>query len=382
MKKIWIILFGFSVFILSACFPTGAPNNASDSAHLKASKDSAATETTPSFIDTKLEENLIVKADVTRADSGKLKSSSVTLQAFDEDSIIKEFLENKPIKDTYENNNELFPEYKEKYFEVSDGSYLSLDLGAIRYVDVYYDEREYDTVISGTSFFIRSDIKNVFQQTSLNNLSKDKAIDTVRTVASKAGISPLGEPEVFALDFKTLENEWEDYEGKHGAHPKKWEQTDEAYLVIFPVVYDNIAVTNKGYLSANNQIPAIGSRIMGVVHQDDLIYFTCRGIYEMEETIKENITPISVDMALEKVKNKYKDTLLTDPIHISHIALEYVPTVSSSEGIGYELIPAWVFTAQQETTYTDQKGTSTISADFTIIINAETGEEIRIGGEQ
>lgn len=83
------------------------------------------------------------------------------------------------------------------------------------------------------------------------------------------------------------------------------------------------------------------------------------------------------------VKNKYKDILLTDPIRISHIALEYVPTVSNNDGMAYQLVPVWVFTALQKATYNDpKKGEVEDDSEFTIMINAETGKEIRIGGEQ
>lgn len=170
---------------------------------------------------------------------------------------------------------------------------------------------------------------------------------------------------------------------KDGSHPRQWEKDDEAYAVIFPISYDKINITNKGYFSLNSSsgIPVIGSRILGIVNKDGLIYMTANGIYDIGETVKEKIKPISIEKAITKLQDKYKDTLLTDLVTISKIALEYVPVIAENKGIEYELVPCWVFTANQEITVTDSKGTSQSSSEFSIIFNAETGEEILIGGE-
>ncbi|PLR77951.1 hypothetical protein CU633_07960 [Bacillus sp. V3-13] len=377
MKKIVILLLCVSSFVLSACFPKGEQKDSSGSVSVD-----TPNGTTPNFMDMELDENLMVEADITCTDNKNLKISSISLKNFDEDQIKKTFLKNKTIAETHENNNELFPEYKDKYFQLSDESYLIMELGSIRYTDVFYSDRSYDDVISGSTYFIRSDLKDVYKETTLDNINKNDAIEKVRNAANEVGISQLGEPEVIALDFETLESEWEDYETKDGGHPRKWEKDDEAYIVIFPVVYDNITITNKGYSNANNQMSVIGSRIMGVVNKDGLIFFTGSGIYELGETLNDNITPISLETALGKVKNKYKDVLITDPIVISKIALEYVPVMSNTKAIKYELIPAWVFTAKQDVTFNEKGGTFKASAEFTIMINAETGQELRIGGER
>lgn len=375
MKKIVILLLCIFSFLLNGCFPSG--NQKSSSGSVVPNTHNAAT---PSFIDMELDKNLIIKANITNTDDKNLKISSISLKKFDEEQIKKTFLKNKKIVENHENANPLFPEYVSKYFELSDGSYLMIELGSIRYEDIFFSDRTYDNVISGSTYFVRSDLKDIYKKAMLDNINKDEAIEKVRNAANEAGISQLGNPEVIALDFETLKSQWEDYEGKGGEHPRKWEKDDEAYVVIFPVIYEGTNITNKGYINPNNQIPVIGSRILGVVNKEGLISLTFNGIYEIGETLKENVAPISLETAIEKVKNKYKDILLTDPIVISKIALEYVPTVSNTGAIKYELTPAWVFTGKQDITSKDKKGTFKTSADLTIIINAETGQELCTGG--
>ena len=379
MKKVAILsVFIFSVLLSACSFPTGEQKEPSSSLKLNNPKS-----TTPKFVNIKLDKNLSVKADIIGANAKNLKTNTIFLKNFDEEQTKKVFLKNKKVVKTNEVVNWLFPEYKDKFFDFSDGSYLTKQYGSLVYSTPYFEDREYDNVLSGTTYFIRSDLKEVFNKTTLENIDKNIAIETVKNAANGVGISNLGKPEVVALDLKTLESEWEDYETKNGVPPRKWEKADEAYAVIFPVVYDNINITNKGYANPANQMNATGSRIMGVVTKGGLIYFTASGIYEVGKILKEKITPITLETALAKVKNKYKNVLLTDPVRVSKIALEYVPTVSNDKALNYKLVPAWVFSAKQETTVNDKKGdTFKTSAEFTILINAETGQEIRSGGER
>ena len=70
MKKIVILLVYISIssFVLSACFPTNEQKDSSGSVNLNITKDS-----TPNFIDIELDNNLIVKANITGIDSKKLR---------------------------------------------------------------------------------------------------------------------------------------------------------------------------------------------------------------------------------------------------------------------------------------------------------------------
>ncbi len=380
MKKIiFFLLFCLSPFILTACFPEGEKNSNSSEEIKLDQKDG----TTPEFIEEKIENNLVIKARVVGFDYVNLKRSSISLKAFDEEKVKDIFLVDNTIIETNEVQNGFFPEYTDKYFELSNDASLSLEMGSVTYRTPFYMNREYDSVISNTTYFVRDDLENVFKANSLEHISKEDAINQVKETAEELGINDLGIPQVLSLDLKTLEQEWEDYEMKDGSHPRKWEKDDEAYAVIFPISYDKINITNKGYFSLNSSsgIPIIGSRILGIVNKDGLIYMTANGIYDIGETVKQNIKPISIEKALTKLQDKYKDTLLTDLVTISKIALEYVPVISENKGIEYELVPCWVFTANQEITVTDSKGTSQSSSEFSIIFNAETGEEILIGGE-
>ncbi|MFP7471198.1 hypothetical protein [Niallia sp. Man26] len=376
MKKIWLLLLCTFLVVLSGCFPTGEQNAASDSKQANKSN-----EPTPDNLDVELDKNLLVKADIAGGENKDYPSLSISPKDFKNDPLKQELVNNKELTDTFENNNEIKPDYKDVYFEFTDGSYMSIELGTVRFEDSFYSDREYSDVIYGAKPNIRSDLHDIYKKTALENINSNDAIEKVKKAANEYGITNLGNPDVIALDLETLENEWEDYEQKDGGHPRKWEKADEAYVVTFPVVHNNLIITNKGYFSNAAEIPVIGSRIVGVVNKDGIIALTLDGIYDTGKTIQNKVNPISLEDALNMVENKYKDVILTDPITISKIALEYVPIVSKQDSISYKLTPAWVFTAKQDVTSSDEKGTNTASDYFTIIIDADTGQELRIGSD-
>jgi hypothetical protein len=377
LKKLVFLIMCLTLIVLTACFPTGEQKDSSSTVLLNETEGSR-----PISIDRELEENLYVKGEVNWPEVERFKSRQVSLKMkFDVKKDLGPLLKNKQIKETREVNNGMFKNHKDTFISFADGSYLSIQYGRVRYSDTIFQEREYENVISGSTYFIRPDLREVFKKNELEGLDKNNAIQQVKNALTGLGIDKLGDPDVIALDFETLDSEWEDYETKDGSEPRKFKKEDEAYLVIYPVVSDGIKITTTGYFNPDNQIDAIGSRVMGVVSKDGLLLLQVSGIYDKGDIVNDNINPISLETALKKVKNKYKNIMIEDPILISKISLEYVPIVASTDTIKYVLAPAWVFQGKQDKTMDDKKGgTIQVSDDFTILINAETGEEIRSGG--
>lgn len=208
MKKIIYFLFlCLSSFILTACFPEGEKNSNS-SEEIKLDQQDG---TTPEFIEEKIENNLVIKARVVGFDHVNLKRSSISLKAFDEEKVKDIFLVDNTIIETNEVQNGFFPEYTDKYFELSDDTSLSLEMGSVTYRTPFYMNREYDSVISNATYFVRDDLESVFKANSLEHISKEDAINQVKETAEELGIDDLGMPQVISLDLKTLEQEWEDY---------------------------------------------------------------------------------------------------------------------------------------------------------------------------
>lgn len=380
MKKALPFLLCLCLLALQGCFPTGKPNVPPGTASSAAS--GAASEATPSAVDKTLDSNLIVKAPVRAAEAKTLKSVNAALKSFDAEGCKSYFLKGKTISQHNESKTPMFPEHKNQYYTCSDDSSLNVNFGEVRYITEYYNKREYDAAIQSTSYFLRPDIHQIFKQTELEQLDKAAAVETVRKAVQAVGLTPSGAPDVIALDLQSLQSTWEDFIDKKGNHPPKWEKKDEAYAVIFRAELNGTPVTNTGYRPASGGFGDVsGSRILGVVGKDGLLFFQAGGIYEPGTTIQDGIAPISLSGALEQIKTKYRNVLLTDPVTITDIALEYVPQIKKSgSDFVFELLPAWVFTANQTTTTQDAKGTTKVNASFPIYILADSGQELRIGG--
>lgn len=121
----------------------------------------------------------------------------------------------------------------------------------------------------------------------------------------------------------------------------------------------------------NNAV--FGSRFVGVVGKEGLIFLSISGAYDVQEERSLSGPVISLETACDRMAATYDNILVTDPIEIQEIRLEYVPRYINAENYEFEIIPAWVFQGIQETN--DEKG-GTHTDDVLVLIDAVTGKEI------
>ena len=116
-----------------------------------------------------------------------------------------------------------------------------------------------------------------------------------------------------------------------------------------------------------------GSKFVGVVGKEGLIFLSISGAYEIQNQQPLSGQIISLDTACEKMASTYDNILLTDPIQIQKISLEYVPRYINAETYEFEIVPAWIFQGIQKVD--DEKG-GVMTADVLVLIDAVTGAEI------
>lgn len=364
----YIILLTTSL-LLGGCFPDGKPSSSND-------VKSPIINESDDYLDVTLADNLIIKSEIPEYNADKLMKCKISYKEFDTDWT-NSFLSTKNIIENNEWNNDLFPEYKAETINCDDGSYISTDMDVLRFYDTKYMERDYGSIIYGSTTAIRPDLTEIYTKTELENLDKTQAIQMVSQEIEKLDISVVGVPDVIVLDYETMKSEWTDYETKDGSPAKQWEKDDEAYFIIYDVLFDDVGILNTSYMDNDLGFQVSGSYVFAVVSQDGIICFECSGIYDYDNSNKSDIVPISLDTALEQVKNKYKNVILTDPITISKIELKYVPIINTLDPLTLELIPAWVFYAKQTFREEDEKGTFESDTSYTIILSAEDGQEIQ-----
>jgi hypothetical protein len=363
----------------AGCFPTGKTTTnepANTAADINSDGDSSSAETVPKHLDEKLLDKLEINADINFPDDAKWKTYSATPKKFSEEELNNAFLNEKTIKDKYENQLYENRDDLSIIYNFSDDTSLIVQTGMITYSHPEYDHRY---MITDDDFgnFIRPDIADLYTETSLDGIDREQSVDLVKGKLSALGVSVSDTPEVYALNYDTFKNMWEDYEEKDGTPAKPWDKDDEAYLIIFKEQAEALPITGEGYVNAENGVSTSGGRIYGLVSKSGLIYLNLSGIYEISEPSTE-VNLISFNTAKEVVKEKYNNIILSSTILISEVTVELIPVHSSIDKA--ELVPTWIFTASQEQTFSDEKGIYTKASKFPVFVNGKTGDEIRIGG--
>jgi hypothetical protein len=385
MKKHFIKHSLLAVLILAnvtfaGCFPTGKTDKnetANTAVDINSDGGSSSSETIPKHLDEELLDKLEINADINVPADAKWKTYSATLKNFSEEELNNAFLNEKTIKDKYE--NQLYEDRDDLSisYNFSDDTNLAVQAGMITYSHPEYNHRYMLANDDDLGNFIRPDIADLYTETSLDGIDREQSVDLVKGKLSALGVSVFDTPEVYALNYDTFKNLWEDYEEKDGTPAKPWDKDDEAYLIIFKEQTEGLPITDEGYTNAENGLRTSGGRIYGLVSKSGLIYLSLAGIYEISEP-SNDVNLISFNAAKEVVKEKYNNIILTSTILISEVTAELIPVHSSIDEA--ELIPAWTFTVSQEQTFSDEKGTHTKVSKFPVFINGKTGSEIRIGG--
>jgi hypothetical protein len=364
-----------SSLLLTSCFPTGTGRAQDDFG--------SADGSTPSFLDEQLLENLYIDADISFDPDLQWKTIEVGYRGFDKEDCLDIFAQGREIEQQHDSDS-VIPSATEQesiYF-FSDESMLAVDAGTVRYnkpesVRRPDSDATYDNAIDGY-YWLRDDLGEIYDQGEVEGLGRAEAIDMVTSVVTSLGLPVDPVPDVYALDYETLMSDWKDYFLKDGVTPAKpWAEDDGAYAVVFHERIGGLPVTDVGYTNIEMGFPINGGRIRGIVSKDGLIAFRCSGIFS--ELSAQPSTLISLDAAIEAVKTKYRDIIITDPVTITAVSAVLLPCYTSIEPPEVRLIPAWVFLASQTLMEQSPDGLVLATHSFNIIINGETGAELRIG---
>lgn len=224
----------------------------------------------------------------------------------------------------------------------------------------YYDYPEYksitlvdgDALMSGGEYVryepsipLESQTLSVFTSEELEFMDKQQAIAQVKDQLAAWNIQTIGDPKVFCLDTYTLINQLDLEDTK-----RETDQSLDCYLMVFEVGYNGIPYSDLEYVSAVTGDLAYSTRLSVLFTQKGIIHFECQQIdYEIDKVISSSSEIISLQEAFEILTQQFAEIVITTPIEISEIALQYIPTTDGEHfGIDPEngesiLIPAWVF---------------------------------------
>lgn len=218
-----------------------------------------------------------------------------------------------------------------------------------------------------------SEWEEAFGKDQLAFMDRDDAVKEVEALLSEWGIEPIGDPEVYCLDFEGL---CAIQHGRHSTFKPELGHALDCYLMRFDVGYQNIPYTFYEFDSKGIENETYGAELD--------VYFTDQGImnfnydfanYLVGDVVEPHDSIIPLDQAMGKLKEQYENIIITSEIYVAGVYFQYIPTLDGTS-IGQKeetgetiLVPAWVI----------QPATMLSDGEWyldPVIVNAITGQEM------
>lgn len=391
MKKSILILPLVLLLLLTAC---GIPNNeiVSSQAVYEASSQEILSSSGEAFstdkqqetlipveetIQKQLSENLRVDAKAVYLPVSSVNILGVNGLAFDINNVKLLLLKDTQITD--QNNNE-----DSTYF-ITKSENLFLDNSGIHYASNRSDTISSVFIYNKSNPFYNYD---AYQQSDLSFMSAAEAFKKVKQALSELGILVDEGYDYRTLDIKTLKDQEQAlknsadpnkaylFQGKNGKPYQNVSAEHESYFFSLRMTENGIPVC-KDDVGGFETSPMGGTVLETIYSANGFEYLSARGIYAASGIYKESVPIISVDEAIDSVKEKYSTVILTGDTVIKSISLEYL--LSPGEG-GFKnlLKPVWAFEVEQHGTQLNKqtkKQDEYTSQSYTLI-DATSGKEI------
>jgi hypothetical protein len=278
------------------------------------------------------------------------------VESIEEEEDTKEFGKIKILSESYSDNSSL---------EVC-GNYLSYTTPQYqKIINTFFDDdslEEYnaDKYATGNNleFMSITDAKNQIYQTLIS-----------------LGIELSEQFTCYTLDYKTMQKEeilydkWGDI--IEDGSKTSWSEEDSCYIFDFQQEYNGMVINSNGYgdyLSGGLN----GTTIRVIYGQHGIIDCSIDGVLEFEDTTEDE-SIISLDQAVEVVKDKFDLIIQEYPLTIKKIDLEMLPITDKKDYTQLHIIPAWKFEVIEDIVDTDG---NQVQLNSQILINGLNAKEI------
>lgn len=356
---------------LTGCYPTGkrTPN--------------AGTNIDDIMSEAEKIENFSLSLTLPETYPTELPKIMAAVMRWDKETVYEVLGGGRPIlsEDEFESVN--YPDEKRTLLTLDDKrSYISFEPESVGYNapldgevnhSIYFSE--YDT------YFVNPMVSYVSE---LEGFSSESAVQRVRDVAKKLGITNLGDPIVFGVTADIANNyicyqkrECDFYDEPYGDDDfKAWTKDDEAYYITFPLMYEGIPLENNGVYVPGYSYA--GSYVKAIVTKDKIIDLNCMGITSPEYIIGD---PAKINFSakdiLSKIVSDYSRKVLPIKLEIYNCELTYAP-VDKLDNNEWVFAPVWRFdyASYNEYYYVGLGNTAENATRQIEIYNAETGNKI------
>lgn len=209
--------------------------------------------------------------------------------------------------------------------------------------------------------------------------TQSEALQKIAETLKPLGIDVSAVCDVYSLDHDTMANR----EGTMGKFSDMisltsgqimgktggWTEHDDSYYFILHPQYHGIPITEGNGL----EIP--GSGLTACYSERGFEYLLASNIYKESGVKEQNVPVYGLDGALQALRHKFDETILSSPAKVTEINFCYVPQSIGAKGDSVVLEPAWSFSVTQ--TIIDNKNGNTKRTENVIMaIDAVTGKEI------
>lgn len=389
-KNIRIIMLVILVAVMmTGCFPTTEDKPNSSLLENSSNNQNDAREF-PTYIEDTDIEKLTIKANVNFPDNldvnQKVSTSTAKLVTWDRDSFVAEFSNGRQVVDELSGDN-MGPGDTFYSYGYEDGSRLAFYFGTVSYRTEMSDEHQYSYYFNYfENFKDENALGNMFSDKNIDGVEKSAALDSAKKVTALLEIDDiLGWPQIYTMDADSvnqLQDEM-DAKDKYGNPVSKWTSEQEAYLLVYPVLYQNIPSLYLSTANNTNEMMS-SSKVWFVYGRNGLISFDISRIFDVESTIQE--APVCSPLGVVKIlKSSFENIIMDRELTISSIKLGYIVrqdmsdiTKGNFDELKFE--PVWFVDGKYEevtTNSSDKKGTGS-NPNYFAIISAVSGETIPV----
>ena len=379
--------------MMTGCFPT-TENKQNSNSSLSGDNSSGANNENdvsefPTYIEDRDVEKLTIKANVNiPADfdiNQKVSISSAKPATWDREIIVSGISNGRQVVDEFSGENS-GPDDRFYSYTFNDDSNLTFYLGSVSYNTEMEAEYRYTYYFDNyENFKDEGTLKKMFSDKNIDGIEKSDAVDNANQVVSLLDIDDiLGEPQIYSMDAASVNFLQDEYDArdKYGEKVSKWSDEQEAYLLIYPVLYQNIPSL---CMNANGENELISSsKVYFIYGKNGLITFNVSGIFDLKSTVQESYAYSPLD-AIQSVKDSFENIIMDTEIEISLIKLAYITRYDFDNITEWQIEPVWFIEGKYVNATSDSVDGKDNLADqnYTTIISAVNGETVplvSIGG--
>lgn len=374
--KAMLILVGLSL-LLTGCYPTGDAdisrenpiNSSSENSSISTSSEQSPNELTAKYESEQFTVNLNFPENVpTQTAAIKLKP-----RYWNNDKLRGIFIGDKEIASETNYICDGFADEKRFVIYFGDNMRLIYEPMNINY--------ECKDDISGVQSSIASliDAKwlGQFSDEELKSFSKSDALARVQNIIDKLEITNVGEPVIRSVSAEKGNELMSgktsvDKDGNVFTMPKLNDE-DEFYLITYPLVYNDIELSQHLKMNADLKKSHSPSYIKAIVTKNGIVDYKCSNIYESEFEAQENVSiNFGAEDALNVLIKHYTNTFQMSSTTLIDCKLVYI-TADVFDGQCRVFTPIWQFSGYEITEDEKKRGLEPERLHYDYVL-PQTGE--------